>query len=411
MDRRHFLRNAALAGASLAQFRPDQAVAQAVSDPGDDRRRWVEMLTRVAEPVLANLAANQLKARMPIAIGKGRVTDRRAVTHLEALGRTVAGIAPWLGVTLADGAEEKQRARFSLLARQAIANAVDPVSPDHIDFNAGGQNLVDAAFLALGLSRARGELWEKLDRTVRERLVHALESTRKFKPGRNNWLLFSAMIETFLASVGVEWKSDPIEVAMRSHEEWYRGDGVYGDGPEFHWDYYNSYVIQPLLLTVLELIGAIDSRWNDLRSAMFARARRFAAVQERLIAPDGSYPPLGRSLTYRCGAFHHLAFMALRRDLPDAIKPAQVRSALTAVIRRTLGAPDTFDGDWLRIGLAGNQPSLGESYISTGSLYLCTFAFVPLGLSPADEFWAAPAEEWTSRKLWSGVDLPADHAL
>jgi hypothetical protein len=144
---------------------------------------------------------------------------------------------------------------------------------------------------------------------------------------------------------------------------------------------------------------------------MFARARRFAAVQERLIAPDGSYPPLGRSLTYRCGAFHHLAFMALRRDLPDAIKPAQVRSALTAVIRRTLGAPDTFDGDWLRIGLAGNQPSLGESYISTGSLYLCTFAFVPLGLSPADEFWAAPAEEWTSRKLWSGVDLPADHAL
>jgi hypothetical protein len=30
---------------------------------------------------------------------------------------------------------------------------------------------------------------------------------------------------------------------LRQHEQWYRGDGIYGDGPEFDWDYYNSFVM------------------------------------------------------------------------------------------------------------------------------------------------------------------------
>ena len=388
-----------------------RAEAPAISDR-DERSVWLAMLTRIAEPVLTNLAANQLKARMPVEAAQGHVENRRAVTHLEALGRTLGGIAPWLGVSDAADAEEKTRRRFAALTRQALANAVSPDGADRLDFTAAAQNLVDAAFLALGLSRARAELWEKLDGPVRQRLVTALQSTRKFKPGRNNWLLFSAMIEAFLASAGAEWRAEPIDVAIRAHEEWYKGDGSYGDGPDYHWDYYNSYVIQPLLLAVMDLIAPVDKRWEHVRDTALKRARRYAAVQERLIAPDGSYPPIGRSITYRCGAFHHLATMVLRRELPQGIAPAQVRGALCTVIRRTLGAHGTFDADgWLRIGLSGHQPSLGERYISTGSLYLCTFAFLPLGLPPADEFWSAPAAEWSSRKVWSGGDLPADHAI
>jgi len=36
---------------------------------------------------------------------------------------------------------------------------------------------------------------------------------------------------------------------------------------------------------------------------------------------------------------------------------------------------------------------------------------LPLGLPPADEFWTAPAAQWTQQKIWSGEDLAADHAL
>jgi hypothetical protein len=138
----------------------------------------------------------------------------------------------------------------------------------------------------------------------------------------------------------------------------------------------------------------------------------FAAIRERLVAPDGSYPPLGRSIGYRCGAFQALAQMALRDQLPPPLEPAQVREALGAVIRRTMDPAGTFDADgWLRIGLAGHQPRLGEEYVSTGSLYIAANALLPLGLPASHPFWSAPPAPWTAQRLWSGADLPKDAAL
>jgi hypothetical protein len=98
--------------------------------------------------------------------------------------------------------------------------------------------------------------------------------------------------------------------------------------------------------------------------------------------------------------------------LPENLNPAQVRCALTAVMRRMMEAPGTFDENgWLRIGFCGHQPALAENYISTGSLYLCANGLLPLGLPAADPFWSGPPARWTSQKLWSGESLPADHAL
>jgi hypothetical protein len=143
-----------------------------------------------------------------------------------------------------------------------------------------------------------------------------------------------------------------------------------------------------------------------------ARAKRYAAIQERLISPEGTWPAIGRSIAYRTGAFHLLAQMALLGELPPSLTGARVRSALTAAVRRSLDATGTFDPNgWLTVGLCGHQPHLGESYISTGSLYLCATVLLPLGRGPADPFWTAPAEAWTARRVWNGQDMPADHAL
>ena len=142
------------------------------------------------------------------------------------------------------------------------------------------------------------------------------------------------------------------------------------------------------------------------------RAARYAAIQERLISPEGTFPAIGRSLAYRFGAFHLLAQSALRRALPEGVAPAQVRGALTAVIRRAVDAPGTFDDDgWLRIGFCGHQPAVGETYISTGSLYLCSVGLLPLGLPAGDEFWSAPPQPWTSVRAWGGQAFPIDHAI
>jgi len=220
------------------------------------------------------------------------------------------------------------------------------------------------------------------------------------------------MVEAGLKSLGASWDRARVDYALRQHEQWYKGDGAYGDGPDFHWDYYNSFVIHPMLVDVLEACKGDSPAWTDIGVRVEARAARYAAVQERLIAPDGSFPAIGRSIAYRCGAFHLLAQSALRRRLPEGVSPAQVRGALTAAIRRTLDAPDTFDANgWLQIGFCGHQPAIGETYISTGSLYLCSVGLLPLGLPESDPFWSAPPQPWTSAKAWSGKPFPIDHAL
>ena len=243
-------------------------------------------------------------------------------------------------------------------------------------------------------------------------MVNALKSSRSIKPGANNWLLFSASIEAFLIKSGNGGNLEPIVYALKKHMEWYKGDGVYGDGADFHWDYYNSFVIQPMLLNILDTIAKSSSAWESFRPVMTVRAQRYAAIQERLISPDGTFPPIGRSLCYRFGALQLLADIALRRQLPKEIHPAQVRSAITAVMRRMVEAPGTFDErGWLTVGFYGHQPSIAESYISTGSCYLCSVAWLPLGLPASDPFWSDPAMPWTSKKIWSGEQVNADHSI
>jgi len=242
MVRRHFLSKLPAIGA-LGLLSPIPVISTPIA-PADDRAYCVSLLTKIARPVLTALSKGTLKKSMPVEASPKTADGRRQVTHLEALGRTLAGLAPWL-----------------------------ELGPDNT--------------------------------------------------------------------------------------------------PE----------------------GALRQR--------IYRAR-----------PEGTFPPVGRSLAYRCGAFQLLAQLALQHRLPPALPPGQVRSALTAVIKRSLEPKGTFDSNgWLTVGFCGHQPSVGETYISTGSVYLCTVAFLPLGLPPSDPYWSDPSLPWTSQKAYSGNEFPIDHAL
>jgi hypothetical protein len=408
MHRRDFFKHLS-AGATMAAMPPSAGLTQ-TSAPASDRDIWIGVMRRLADPVLENLANETLKLRMPVEEATG--ANRASVTHLEALGRLLAGLAPWIELPADDSDEGKLRARYAELARRAVDRAVDPASKDALNFSRGGQPLVDAAFLSHAIVRAPRALNDQLPASTKQHLIAALVATRAILPGFNNWLLFSAMVEAALARLGASWDRLRVDYAVRQHEQWYKGDGAYGDGPDFHWDYYNSFVIHPMLVDVVDVFRAEMPAWKDLATRVEARARRYAAVLERLIAPDGSFPPIGRSLAYRCGAFQLLAQMALRRALPEGLAAAQVRSALTAVIRKSMEAPGTFDDrGWLTIGFCGHQPGAGERYISTGSLYLCAVGLLPLGLPRDDEFWSGPAQPWTSVRAWTGEPFPIDRAL
>jgi hypothetical protein len=383
------------------------------ADAGNDRKGWLRYMDQVARPVLSNLANDQLKEKMPVALSGSidNKASREKVAYLEAFGRVMSGIGPWLNGEGGSKEEVALRNQYRQWALKAVANAVNPAAKDYLQWE-GGQPLVDASFLALGLIRCPW-LWEHLDPQVQQQLVTAFKATRSTIPVYSNWILFTGMIEAFFSTYGLEYDAVRIEYGIREFaEHWYVGDGMYADGMHFAMDYYNSYVIQPYLATILAVAGKKTNRYKDFAPRHAKISGRYAELQERLINADGSFPVIGRSIAYRGGAFHHLADVAWRQQLPPSLQPAQVRGALTAVIQKTLSAPNTFTkSGWLNIGLHGHQPGMADFYITTGSLYLCSAIFLPLGLPETDPFWSAPAAPWTAVKAWTGQEFPADHAL
>ena len=378
-----------------------------------DRQYWLQMMDKIARPVLSNLAEGRLKEKMPVVLSP-RIDNkewRLKASYLEAFGRTLSGIGPWLSSEGGAKEEVALRNQYRQWTLKAIANAVDPAAKDYLQWE-GGQPLVDASFFALGLIRSPW-LWEHLDSGVKQNVVAALLSTRSTVPVYSNWILFTGMIEAFFCNYGYPYDKVRIEYGIREFlQHWYVGDGLFSDGMNFAFDYYNSYVIQPYLTTILRVLNTKGKAYEPFLPKLLQVTRRYAVLQERLIATDGSFPVTGRSITYRGGAFHHLADMSWQRQLPAGLHPAQVRSGLSAVLKKTTESPSTFTKEgWLNIGLYGLQPDLADFYINTGSLYLCMNLFLPLGLPGTDEFWSAPAEPWTAVKVWSGQDISADHAL
>ena len=175
--RRAFLRTVAGAGAAAAA---GQAGPQSTES---DRQYWVRTMGRLAEPVLTNLAAGTLKRNMPVECVTGNVAGRRKVTHLEAIGRLLAGIAPWREAPLDPGPERDLQQRYADLAREAIRRGTDAQSADFLNFQEGSQPLVDCGFLAQALLRAPNELWKKLDPATRQNLSAGLVSVRAITPG------------------------------------------------------------------------------------------------------------------------------------------------------------------------------------------------------------------------------------
>ena len=394
------------------------ASAEAAS-PKAVRRYWVNTMLRIATPVYEALAEERLREDMPVEVNDGSQTGKRAnVSHLEALGRSFNGIAPWLNLGDEQGPEGEQRREMTELVVKAITNAVNPSSPDYLRFDGpGSQPLVDAAFFAQGLLRSKDVVWPRLDDVTRARIIEEFKRSRKIRAWENNWLLFSATIEAALLHFTGECDFTKIKYALERHDEWYKGDGWYGDGKTFHLDYYNSYVIQPMLVDVAAVLKANADKSEEYAAygakydLYLKRMTRYAAQQYMLISPEGSYPMLGRSCGYRYGAFQALSHAALLGALPEGVAPAQVRTALTAVMKRQT-VKDMFDDEgWLTLGFYGHQPAVAENYVSTGSAYLCCFVFLPLGLPADAEFWSEKDAKWLSQLIWSGEPVMRDAAI
>ena len=398
--------------------------------PKSDRELWVETLYQMAAPVLSAMAEGRLQEEMSLEKGTLELSPTwdgrdKKVSYMEAFGRLMAGLAPWLSLPDDDTPEGVMRKQLREWALKAYANAVDPASPDYLGWRSGGQTLVDAAYVVESLYRGFDALWVPLDQVTKDRYVKELQGLHRYDPPYTNWLLFVAMEECFLRYVGADYDQYRIHLALNKVEEWYVGDGWYSDGPAFAFDYYNSYVIQPMYAECLEMIKAKSPRegWltkgqgkqNGVQSRydlVIKRMQKFGVILERLISPEGTYPAFGRSIPYRMAVFQPLAQLAWREQLPKELSNGQVRAGLTAVLRQMYyreGVSNFNQGGFLTIGFVGNHPNVADWYTNNGSLYMTSLAFLPLGLPADHPFWTDAPEKWTSKKAWDGDDFPKDH--
>ncbi|GAA1992088.1 DUF2264 domain-containing protein [Catenulispora subtropica] len=323
---------------------------------------------------------------------------------------------------LSDGMEGFCRSFLIAAARLAGADDGDPHG--HAEFYADGlaaamdvwpravsrtdwpdagitQPAVEAANLAFGLALCRQQVWDRLDERTRERLADWLRHHASLTVWDSNWLLFTAIPEAFLNSVGVDMPGGHGAENVERVESWYLGDGWYNDGPPppegtgRNIDHYNAWVIQPFLWQWYRLRGAVEEGWRVERFR--ERLAAFAATNALLFAPDGAPLHLGRSLTYRHAVLGGLWAAALE--------------GLDRGVARSIGGSTLRYFD--RLGVDGSEPpSLGWSaaeflpsvqvYSGPGSPYFAGMGFLGLVAPATDPLWAEGPERTEPSSQASG---------
>lgn len=378
----------------------------------EDRTYTIQLLQQIADPVLKPLSEEKLRLEFPRKDWETRESNIET-SPLQAFGRTLSGMAPWLSLGADETMEGRLRAAYIELARKSLINASNPDSPDYLFGKATQERIVHAAYIAYPLLLAPKQLWEPLTKEQQNNIISALKTHRLFKPNTSNWLLFPAIIETAILKFTGDANQKTIRYAVKKMDDWYLGDGIYGDGPDFHRDYYNSYVIHPLLIETIRQCSSLGLKTKISLKESIERGKLYAKLIENMISPEGTFPVTGRSSVYRIAALQLLEYLAYRDDfIPATCSPGATRAAITSVIRNMMSMPGTFDkAGYLNAGIVGEQENARDYYNYTGALYMCTVGLTHLGISPEQPFWKEAASAWTQQRIWNGEELPGQEVF
>ncbi|GAA4913092.1 hypothetical protein LX16_2292 [Stackebrandtia albiflava] len=248
------------------------------------------------------------------------------------------------------------------------------------------QPIVEAANIAFALHLSRGRVWSRLDDGERARVVDWLRHHARLRAWPNNWLLFTAVIEAFLASVGVDTSGHRSDALVHRVESWHLGGGWYTDGGRRNVDHYNAWVIHPFLWAWYDMVGA--ERDPDAARLWRNRLAAFAADHARMFGANGSPLIQGRSLVYRTAALAP-QWLAHLVDAPGT-DPGATRRLASGVLRYFTDAGVGI-GRPVGLGwLADDHLPMTQEYSGPGSPYFGAMGFLGL-LLPADHpVWTAP---------------------
>ena len=121
-------------GLAQKQKKQTTIVLPVVPTGEQDREYVTNLLYRIAYPIVHNMAEGTLRKNLPLEKGPGYYLNVLKVTHMEAVGRTMAGIAPWLALPDDDTKEGVMRKQLREELLKGLPNIVNPDHPDYLNF-------------------------------------------------------------------------------------------------------------------------------------------------------------------------------------------------------------------------------------------------------------------------------------
>jgi hypothetical protein len=295
------------------------------------------------------------------------------------------------------GAEGKDPHDHAGWYAEGLANATLPGGPERWGRAADtrrcpeegpAQPIVEASAVAFGLALSKPYLWDRLDAEVQERVADWLAHHANLRAWGNNWLLFTAITEAFLSSVGRPIDNPHAEADVAHVEDWYLGEGWYNDGTAAmgrNVDHYNSWVIHPYLWMWYQLRG--EQAPSALRERMRTRLGAFSTSYAELFAPNGAPLFQGRSLAYRTAVLGGPWAAGLEGV---GQSPGAVRRLASGTLRHFTEAQRAGVDGPLTLGWSDAEylPMM-QGYSGPGSPYWAGIGFLGLA-APADhDLWTA----------------------
>lgn len=348
------------------------------SNPMQSRADFQEATLALFEPLLPYL--EEQGARMDFHEG-GASFDMQS-SSVEGVVRPLWGLVP---LAMGGGGTD----HWPLL-RRVIAEGVDPDHPNYWGpIHDHSQRAVEMAAIGMMLMLLPEQAWRPLETQEKENLVAWIDDIQRVELVDNNWLFFAILVQEGLRRIG---RADLVDEALHDRylariEEWYLGDGWYGDGPELPVDHYNGFAMHFYALLYAQYAEAADpARCHRFRQ----RAGLFAVQFAQWFAESGETVMVGRSLIYRfaTAAFWGIATTAEQDELSvGAIKGIWARQ-----IRSWRNLPIFTSDGLLTRGYSYPNLIMSEEYNSPTSPYWAMKAFFPLALPEDSAFWRAEEE-------------------
>lgn len=305
---------------------------------------------------------------------------------LEGFCRTFVGISYWMNTNQINLDEKKLSDEYIKYINQILILFFE--RKKYIIHYNDPQLIVEFAILCLSFFRSENTIWCKLNHNLKNKILDSIEIVSKYKnTSINNWLLFESIIHLFLLNNGRKYDENKIVNNLNIVNSWYLGEGFYLDGKKFSMDYYNSFVIHPFLIEIiLKLPSELTKKLKMKYLTVLERSQEYSKFLMEITHKNGDFPRLGRSITYRFGAFHIISLLVYLNKINfDNLNDINIK--LTNVLRRFELKSITNKLGLLEIGFKNNEKYLGETYINTGSLYFCMNFFLALGLDEKNKFW------------------------